>query len=154
MFKVNKGTTGTICEICSKLTIKTQTSFWCVCCQLWTDFTHCPGFLLVTLNKQIPVGIVITNKKIVYKMDKVFKNRLCKICGSQSWIVSLYLNLLKVLFGKLCLDNIWKLYIKYPYVQYISSGNFYAIFSFEISICIRKNFTASTFSGKIFKLFH
>ena len=46
-----------LCEIFSKLTIKAierhLTTFYCLYCQLWTDFTHCSGlvFLLLTLNK-------------------------------------------------------------------------------------------------------
>ena len=58
MFKVNNGNTRTMCEICSKLTIKTterrhifHTLFWCYHCWLWTSECHL-GSLILRLFEQ------------------------------------------------------------------------------------------------------
>ena len=46
MFKINNGDSRTMCEVCSKLTIKTlkrrqwRSAFWCLYYQLWTYFTR------------------------------------------------------------------------------------------------------------------
>ena len=44
---------------CSKLTIErpeqcvmSMTSFWCLYCQLWTDFTHCSGVSVVDFKQE------------------------------------------------------------------------------------------------------
>ena len=34
LVKVNNGKTRTKCEICSKLTVRRYSSFWCLCCKL------------------------------------------------------------------------------------------------------------------------
>ena len=47
LFKVNNWNTRTVCDICSKLTIKNQNDFfdvvWCLHCWLWTKLTNCSG---------------------------------------------------------------------------------------------------------------
>ena len=62
LFKVNNGNTRTMCEICSKLTIKTperrhRHRFWCLYCELWTDITHCSCVFIVDFE-QVNAGWV------------------------------------------------------------------------------------------------
>ena len=54
----NNRNTRTRCEICSKLTIKTPeqhqlSSLLCLYCKLYTHFTTCQVFALLTLNMQL-----------------------------------------------------------------------------------------------------
>ena len=56
LFEVNNGSTIKICEIFSNLIIKTRShwwmrSHWCLCCQLWIDFTHCYGVFIVDFGQ-------------------------------------------------------------------------------------------------------
>ena len=59
LFKVNNRNTRTMCEICSKLTIKTteRRQFWCLYCELWTYFTLCSTVSFVNFE-QINAGWV------------------------------------------------------------------------------------------------
>ena len=57
LFNLYDGNTRTVCEICSKLTIKTSdrrsvTSLWCFYCYLWTDFTQCFGVFIVNTAQE------------------------------------------------------------------------------------------------------
>ena len=61
LLQVNNRNTTTRCEMCSKLTIKTPqhhelTSFRCLYCKLYTHFTTCLAFELLTLNMQLFAG--------------------------------------------------------------------------------------------------
>ena len=52
LFNIINGTTRKICEICSKLTTPERCQ-WLpsgVCCQLWTDFTHCSSVSIFTFE--------------------------------------------------------------------------------------------------------
>ena len=57
-FQLALGNIRTMRKICSKLTIKTLerllTSFWCLCCLLWIDFTHCSGVSIVNFEQVNP----------------------------------------------------------------------------------------------------
>ena len=58
LLQVNNRNTTTRCEMCSKLTIKTPqhhelTSFRCLYCKLYTHFTTCLAFALLTLSMQL-----------------------------------------------------------------------------------------------------
>ena len=60
LFKVNNGNTRTVCEICSKITIKTPLttllmSLWCLYLYLWADLTHWSGVSIVDFE-QINAG--------------------------------------------------------------------------------------------------
>ena len=46
-----------MCEICSKLTINTSTSFWCLCL-LWTNLTHCSDVSIANF-KQVNASWVL-----------------------------------------------------------------------------------------------
>ena len=59
LFKVNNGHTGTMCEICSKITIKTPKWHFCL---LWTDFTLfcCFNLWLAGQNGDCDIPQVLT----------------------------------------------------------------------------------------------
>ena len=54
VFACTKSALKTMCEICSRLTIKKaelrHCRSWCLYCQLWTDFTHCSGVSTVEIS--------------------------------------------------------------------------------------------------------
>ena len=52
LLKVNSRNTRTMCEICSKLTLKTpMVSFWCLFCKLWIYFTPCSCVSIFNLEQ-------------------------------------------------------------------------------------------------------
>ena len=68
MFKVNNRNTRTMCEICSKLTIKTpEQRHWHRFSVFIVKFEHIShlalAFLLLTLNMQLPAGFSFILRK-------------------------------------------------------------------------------------------
>ena len=59
--KVNNRNTGVMCEFCSSLTL-----FWCLYCQLWTDFLRCCNGVCLIVNHLLHKKEKIKWKKVLF----------------------------------------------------------------------------------------
>ena len=85
MFNVSNRKTRTRCEICSKLTIKTQERrlalFWCLYCWLWTFFTPCSSVSVVNLEQ---VNADWAGRGIFRTLPNNLDGRFCKSIFAKS----------------------------------------------------------------------
>ena len=86
MFKVNFRNTRAICEICSKLKIKTSkwcALFWCLYCYFWTYFTYCSSVSIVDFE-QINAGWVTLLDSTKFFLAEVMHHKRKSNCNGRA----------------------------------------------------------------------
>ena len=73
LFKINNENTRTMCEICSKSTVKAPERRQCLYCKIGTDFTPCSGVSIVEFEQ---VNVFITS---VYSVH-IWENKAQENC--------------------------------------------------------------------------